>query len=492
MKNHSKDEIFKNIRNILVIFLLCFLALITYIAYFTAIKAPDIASMPENKRMQAKRNEVLRGTIYDRNMQNLTKSEKKDATTQIREYTGGAMFVHALGYSDITYGLTGLEKEYDEELMSDSRLSVDYEALKNYFKNREFMKIFGKGKEKVGNGVVTTLDYNIQKAAYDVLGNEKGSIVVLNVKTGEVLAMVSKPAYDPNDLSGVWDSIAKDEENTPMLNRAVAGLYAPGSTFKVVTTASALENLQGVTQRVFKDEGKLVFNSKDSLSNLNNVAFGDLKLDAAFRHSSNVVFGTLALDLGNAKLKDTAEKFYFNKNIPADGFIINKGRFPELKKDEKGNIAQTGIGQSSILASPMQMALIASTIGNNGTMMKPHLVKSIVTPEGTKIKDIESQPLDNTVSKENTQIIKDYMRSVITGGTGGPGAFDGTNAAGKTGTADYKDKNGNDAAPHSWFIGFAPYEDPEVAIAVIVEGGGAGGGKAAKAAGKVLKTALSK
>ncbi|MBU5592588.1 penicillin-binding protein 2 [Clostridium sp. MSJ-4] len=492
MRNVIKDDIFESIKKVLIVFLLCFLALITYIAYFTALKAPNIANKPENQRLIAKRNEVLRGTIYDRNKEALTKSERASITTQNREYTAGPMFVHALGYSDITYGITGLEKEYDEELMSSSRVTLNYETIINYFKNKEFSKIFEKDKEKIGNGVVTTLDYNIQKAAYDALGKERGSIVVLNPKTGEVLAMVSKPSYDPNNLKEIWNDIATDETNTPMVNRAVAGLYPPGSTFKVLTTASALENIPGITEKTFNDTGKIVFNSKESLNNLNNVAWGNLKLDAAFRHSSNVVFGTLALDLGNDKLKETAEKFYFNKSIPSDGFIINKGNFPNLQSNEKGHIAQTGIGQGAILSTPMQMALVAGTVANDGEMMKPHLVKEIVNPEGNKIRDIKEESLGKIISKDNSDIIKSYMRSVITGGTGGPGAFDGTNAAGKTGTADYKDKNGNDGAPHSWFIGFAPYEDPQVAIAVIVEGGGAGGGKAAKTAGTVFKAALLK
>lgn len=485
-----KNDIFNNIKRVLLVFLICFLGLITYMAYFITFQAPNIASKPANKRLWAKRNEVLRGTIYDRNMEPLTKSERVDTLTQKREYTGGALFAHALGYVDIRYGITGLEYKYDQELMNDKRFSLEPKQVINYVKNKEFTKVFEKEKEKVGNGVVTTLDYKVQKAASDVLGDEKGAIVALNPKTGEILAMVSKPSYDPNKLSEIWKDISTDGENLPLLNRVNSGMYAPGSTFKVITTASALENMPGVAERTFNDTGKIVFNSKQSLNNLNGVAWGNINLKDGFRRSSNFVFGTLAMELGNDKLKATAEKFYFNKSISADGINIEKSSFPKLDKNEVGSIAQSGIGQSSILATPMQMCLVASTVANGGVMMEPRLVKSIVNPEGQVLRDTEQKTLANVISKENANTITDYMRAVVAGGTGGS-AFDGTNAAGKTGTAEYIDKNGNSANPHSWFIGFAPYDNPQVAVAVIVEGGGAGGGKAAKAAGYVLKAALN-
>lgn len=485
------NDIFNNIKKVLVVFLICFLGLITYIAYFTTFKAHDIANKPGNKRLWAKRNEVLRGTIYDRNMKELTKSEKIDAFSQKREYLGEELFCHALGYVNPTYGITGLENKYDQELMNSNHFTLNPKEVWNDIKSFDVNKLFAKEKEKVGNGLITTLDYNIQKAAFDALGDEKGSIVALNPKTGEILAMVSKPAYNPNNLSDIWKTISKDEENVPLLNRAVSGLYPPGSTFKVITTASALENIPGVTQRTFNDTGVIVFNAKESLSNLNGTVWGKINLPDAFRHSSNFVFGTLAMELGNDKLKETAEKFYFNKNTPSDGIVIDKSTFPKLNKNEVGSIAQSGIGQSSVAATPMQMALVSSTIANGGVMMEPKLVKSVVTPEKNTIKNISPETIATVIPKANADIIKDYMRSVVKGGTGGPGAFDGTNACGKTGTASHNDRNGKKAEPHSWFIGFAPYEDPQIAVAVIVEDGGAGGGKAAKAAGKVMKAALN-
>jgi peptidoglycan glycosyltransferase len=476
------ENISNNIKKVMIVFLLLFVALITYLTIFFVVKGPEVVNSPYNKRLWAKRNEVLRGTIFDRNMKPLSVSSKGEGTAQNREYKGGAMFAHALGYMNAKYGLTGLENKYDKELMADN--SISYKELLKLLINK------GKEKEKIGNSIKVTLDYDIQKAAYDQLGNNKGAVVALNPKTGEILAMVSKPSYDPNNLNDIWGSISTDNKNTPLLNRAVSGLYPPGSVFKVVTAVSALENIKDIENRTFNDEGKIVFNDKYSLSNYGGSAYGNINLRDGFIKSSNVVFGTVAMELGNDKLKATAEKFFFNKDVPKDGITIENSKFPEIPKTEKGNIAQSGIGQSSILASPMQMALVASAIANNGVMMTPRIVDQVLTYEGEKVRSIDSKVATTVTTPEISNILKDYMKDVVTKGTGKNAAVSGVNVAGKTGTADHTDNDSSE--PHSWFIGFAPYEDPQIAFAVIVEEGGTGGGTAAKIASGVVKAALKK
>lgn len=471
-------DISNNIKKVFVVFLLCFLVIISYITYFELYKAPDIAKSQYNKRLWAIRNEVLRGTIYDRNMTALTKSERVNSETQKRTYTGGPLFAHALGYVDIKYGITGLERKYDSELMQ-----TQTEDLLTLIKNK------GKSEEKVGDNLKTTLDYKIQKAAYDLLGDNRGAVVALNPKTGEVLALVSKPSFDPNNLSDTWAAINKDP-SLPLINRATSGMYPPGSTFKTITAISALENINNVTNKRVQDKGKLVFNSKESLSNFNGEVLGNIGFKQAFYESSNVYFGTLGMELGNTKLKATAEQFYFNKDIPADGIAIENSKFPSLKSYEKGNLAMTAIGQGEVLATPMQMALIASTIANDGTMMEPYIVSQVMDSKGKTISNFSPKSIGTILSKDNDAIMKDMMRSVVTSGTGTAAAIPGINVAGKTGTAEHD----NDASkpPHSWFIGFAPYDNPQIAVAVIVEDGGQGGIAAAKIAGQVMKTALVK
>lgn len=469
----------RSIRNVLVVFLFLFVALISYFSYFVLVEGPKVVNRPTNKRLWVKRNEVLRGTIFDRNMKPLTKSEKIDQVSQKREYLGGELFAHVLGYVNPTYGITGLENKYDNELMYDDSVSYFDMLLKKKTNDN-----------KVGHGLKVTVDYDIQKAAYDALGNYKGAVVVLNPKTGEILAMVSKPSFDPNNLENIWKSINdKNNKDRPLLNRAVSGLYPPGSSFKMITCISSLENIQGVTNTTFNDNGKLYFNSKYSLSNFGGEVLGNLNLKQAFAESSNVVFGGLAVKLGNDKLKATAEKFYFNKDIPADGIVIDDSKFPTIPKTEQGSIAQSGIGQASVLASPMEMAIVASTIANDGVMMEPRLVSDILSNDGSKqIKSVSSKAVANIISKDTAKTLKDYMREVVVSGTGRAAAVSGINVCGKTGTADHAESS----TPHSWFVGFAPYEDPQIAFAVIAEDGGQGGVTAAKVASTVIKTALKR
>ncbi|MBW6411432.1 peptidoglycan D,D-transpeptidase FtsI family protein [Clostridium weizhouense] len=491
------NDISNSVKKVMVVFLFCFVGLISYIAYFQVFKAPDIAEQQGNKRIWAEQNKVLRGTIYDRNKNALTKSERKDALTQKREYVYGDLYTHVLGYVDPVYKRTGLEDSYGKELTTDSSINGElinltkdfsFDKLKDLFKNRS------EDNNKIGNSIITTLDPDIQKIAYDALGNNKGAVVALNPKTGEVLAMVSKPTYNPNDLAGSMKAANEGKaEDTPLINRATYGLYPPGSTFKTITLTSALENIAGITNRTFQDDGKLVFNEKQSLSNAGGAAYGSLDLKEAFRVSSNVVFGGLAMELGNDKLKETAEKFGFNNSIEANGFTIQKSQFPTLKKAEVGSIAQTGIGQSSILATPMQMALVAGTIANDGKMMEPKLVNTIIDQNGNTVKTIDPKVNKQVMSAKDAEIITEYMKNLVDSRVNGSWSiFQGTNTCGKTGTADYKLSNGQDATPHSWFIGFAPEKDPKVAVAVIVENGGFGAGAAAQTAGRVIKTALSK
>lgn len=483
-----------NVKKIMAIFLFFFIALISYIAYFQLVKAPNIAEDQGNRRIWAVRNEILRGPIYDREGNVLTKGERTGVLTQSRTYVNGDLYVHALGYINQKYGLTGLEENYDKELSEYSSvktglrtfmndLSID--SLKAAFKTR------GEKEEKIGNGVVTTLDKDIQKAAFDSLGDRKGAVVALNPKTGEVLAMVSKPTYDPNNLdAAIASANAGDSEDSPLLNRAINGKYPPGSTFKTITTASALNNMPDVTSRIFHDTGKLVFNSSYSLSNAGGAVNGDINLKTAFQVSSNFVYGTLAGELGNDKLKSTAEKFGFNNTIPSEGFTISQSKFPTLESYEVGMIAQCGIGQSSIEATPMQMALVASTIANDGVMMRPKLVNKVVDMKGNVVDTIEDKKYKQVINASDAATIKEYMVNLVN--KNNPASLSGLNIAGKTGTADHLDAKGNNAAPHSWFIAFAPADNPKIAVAVIVENGGFGATSAAPIAAQVIKAGLSK
>jgi Cell division protein FtsI/penicillin-binding protein 2 len=462
-----------NIKKVLIIYLLLFLMLFSYIGYFEVFKAKEAVESSFNSRLWVKRAEVLRGTIYDRNMTPISISKKINDTKAVRDYRGTQYTAQVLGYIDEKYGITGLEKKYDN-VLSEEQLDV-----------KETITNLVEGKNKKGHSIVTTLDMNLQKKCYDLIGDNKGAAICINPKTGEILAMVSKPSFDPNSLKKDWKSLLENEDS-PLLNRATNGLYPPGSTFKTVTLVSALTNISNVENQTFKDSGKLKFNEKEWIENYNGAAFGSIKLNKAFYKSSNVVFGGLGLTLKD-QLYATSESFYFNKTITSNDIDIKKSQFPKAKAAEPGNLAQSAIGQGTVLATPMEMAIIAAAVANDGVIMEPYLVSKILKSDNSLYKNITSQQLGTAMTKDISDKVKKYMREVVLYGTGRSANIKGLDICGKTGTADFK-KNGKDMPPHSWFIGFAPYNNPNIAVAVIIEEGGRNSEKAASIASKIINS----
>ncbi len=469
------DNLTNNIKRVMIIFLLVFVVVMGYLAYFTLLKGPNIVTRPDNRRMWDIRNKVVRGTIYDRNGKELSVSEKVDDKEYKRVYKGGAEAAHVLGYYDAQYGITGLENLYDSYLSSNISSS--------------FLAWMGNGFKEVnkkGDDVYTSLDYGLQKVAYNAIGDSKGSVVVLKVDTGEILAMVSKPSFDPNNLNKVWKTLNKNEDR-PLLNRSVSGLYAPGSTFKVVTGVSALENIEGIGQEIFNDKGTMDLGGGYTLSNDKGKAMGKINFEQAMIKSSNLFFGDLGIRLQD-KLLDTAERFGFNRNIPAEGIIIDKSKFPSYKANEKGNLAQSGFGQAEVLATPIQMALVAQTIANDGVMMRPTLINKVSDYSGNIVQTLNTSSIGEITSTEYANKIQSFMKDVVSKGTGTRAQVSGIQVCGKTGTAQHIESK----TPHSWFIGFAPYKNPQIAIAVIVEEGGYGGVAAAKISSKVMSKYFNK
>lgn len=469
------DKISKNIRNVMIIFLLLFLALICYMVYFQVFNSQKIALRQDNKILWAKRNEVLRGAIYDRNNKILVKSTIDDDGKQKREYLYGSIFAHVLGYENIKYGLSGLEYKYDKEMTSYNKMDILNVSNTNDDSNSL----------KKGYNLVTTLDYELQKYAYELLGNNKGAVVAMDPKNGEILAMVSKPSFDVNNLNSQWQNITSNDDK-PLVNRATSGMYPPASTFKTITAVSSLENIKGILNRTFNDNGKLKFNDKEYLTNYNGEVLGNIDFKTAYAKSSNVVFGSLGLELGNTALRKTAEKFYFNREIPCEGLDISKSIFPKYETYEKGNIAQSAIGQGGVLATPMQMLMVVSSIANDGKMMEPIIMKQITNSKNEVVKKSSPKQIAQVTSYDNSQIIKSFMREVVEHGTGQNANIYGIDICGKTGTAEHS----GDGKDHSWFIGFAPYNDPKIAVCVLVENGGEGGGIAAKISANIINMYL--
>ncbi|MDO4536151.1 MAG: penicillin-binding transpeptidase domain-containing protein [Clostridium perfringens] len=471
-----KKDTSKSIKKIMIVYLVILLALISYIVYFTVVSGPKIAAMDSNTRTTAKQNTILRGTIYDSEGNALTESEKTSTLGQTITYPYGSMYANVVGYYSSSYGMTGLEKTYNSELST-------YQSGTGILRYFNIIKSFKeRSVQKVGNSVYTTLDTDLQKAAYEGLSKyTAGAVVAINAKTGAILASVSYPSFDPNDLAA---AMAKSTESgvTPFLiDRATQGLYAPGSTFKVITLASGLENISGLAYKTFDDTGKITIGDY-TLPNENGVAYGDIGINKALSVSSNVVFGgIIAEELGNAKLKTTAEEFGFNEDIPTVGFSLKQSTFPTLESYELGNIAQSGIGQGSVQATPTEMALVAATVANNGIMMRPYLVSKVVDSEGNVVDETKVEEYRQVLSSANDAVIKNAMSYVVSQRvqSGTWSYFSGINDVGaKTGTAQT-----GSGQPNSWWMGYSG----DIAVAVVVEGAGNVDGASAKIAASVIK-----
>lgn len=484
----------KNIMILSGVILALFIGIMGYMVYFKVAMAADIASKPGNVRYAAQRNEVLRGTIYDRNGAVLSSSERLESGSQKRIYSGQKFFAQILGFISNS-GTTGLESYMDKTMITDEyKLNINRSNLLEILKNpTEAIQ-----RTKAGNNVVTTFDSALQQKAYELLGDDlgdSGSIVVMDPKTGEILAMVNRPSYDPNNLDKEYENLLKKtKDDAVLLNKAARGTYFPGSTFKIITLVSALENLEGVTERTFEDNGELDVKVGKDLPNVDGNIYGSIDLKKAFAVSSNVVFGTLAIELGGDKLQETAEKFGFNQTFELNDMTLGKSIFTPYSKKDDGALAASGVGQTGVSTHPLQMAMVASAIANDGELMTPRIVNSILKYDGTT-KEIFEPKLYNTVtSVEIAQTVKSYMVNNVNSSTNkNMKALSAIRAGGKTGTSQDKYVTTGDTETgnsidviNSWFVGFAPSEDPKIAISVIVLDGQSGGGKAAKIAGDLM------
>lgn len=474
----NDEKLRKSIIKVLIVFSAAFLLLIGYLSFFEIKYGEKLVSDPYNRRNRDREYEILRGSIYDRDRKPIADSLRQEDGTQKRLYRKGYEMAYApvLGYYSTKYGASGLEKTYTGELL-DSGMLNPFKLVRDIMTSAE----------RRGNGLVLTIDSDLQKAAYDALGNNRGAIAAMNPKTGEILCMVSKPTFNPVNIDKDWETLSKKDEEGVFLNRAVQpGLYPPGSTFKIIVASEALENIKDIQSRVFSDNGTLKINNY-TLSNFNDESFGSLNLHDALVVSSNVVFGQVGMELGVDRLKKGAEDFYFNKSIDFD-LTVAQSQFPAIDKDRKDSLAQSAIGQYEVMVTPLQMMLAASTIANGGVMMKPFIVKSVCDSYGWDVKSTMPEVLAQPIKRETADIVKDMMVDVVRNGTGKRAQIQGIDVAGKTGTAEV----GENKAPHSWFVAFAPADNPQIAIAIIVENGETGGGKAAAISRDLLKMYISK
>lgn len=434
-------------------FMIFFLSLIVYLVYYNANVKENVVNNTYNKRIEVMEQENIRGDILAADGTVLARTVVSSDGTQEREYPFGNIFSHVIGFN--IKGKSGVEKLANYYLISSNDNPI--EQVKNDFA----------GDKNYGDSVQTTLDVDLQKAAYNALGNNKGAVVAIEPSTGKILAMVSKPDFDPNTLELVWDTVVSDTEfDTVLLNRATQGLYAPGSTFKVFTLLEYIrEHPDDYEDFSYNCSGSVTFEGI-SLKCFNGKAHGSLNLKSAFAESCNSAFATIGLHLDKEKYRENNLKLLFNEELPIE-LEYNESSFALTMASGIEETMHTAMGQGQTLMTPIHNCMLVAAIANDGVLMKPYLMDKLVNHSGSTIRKFSKEEYKTVMTKKEAQILKEYMTSVITDGTGKALKSDLYTAAGKTGSAEYDSSNRH----HSWFIGFAPVEDPQIAICVILEGG---------------------
>lgn len=460
----------KKIIMILSLFVIIFVGFVLYMTYFQIVQAEEVANNEYNKRLWVDENKVSRGPIYDRKGDYLAETMKDSAGNNYRNYPGGIAFSNIVGYNSTKYGKNGLEKTYNNILLNISK-DTPLSELRNIVQSTD-----------KGNGLGLTIDSNVQQKAYDLLEGKKGSIVVMNPKTGAVYAMSSRPGFDPNTLDEDWEHLINNEDS-PLLNRGTQGKYTPGSVFKVVTATSIMENKENLNLTM-NDEGTITIDGY-VIANYGKEYNGQTDLRKALVKSSNVYFAEKGVEVGGENMKNMANKYFIGQQIPFDLPQENSVN-PFSDSMSKADLAAASFGQGKTLVTPLNMAMIMSAIANEGKMMKPYIVEKVISPEDESTKETETVVLSQITTAENANEILKDLKAVIDAGS--QASLSNVSVAGKSGTAEIKNKT----STNSWFIATAPASNPKFAVAVVLEDDGtAGGTTAAPIAREILNSAIN-
>ncbi len=452
-------------------FVALFLALMAYMVYFNIVRAKTIVNSPYNERQDAFADRVIRGNIVDKNGNVLAETNVAEDGTEMRNYPYGAAFAHVVGYSFPSTGKSGLESIENFELLTSNAFFP--QKLMNEFKDEKNM----------GDTVVTTLDADLQQAAYNALGGNKGAVVVMEASTGKILTMVSGPTYDPNSVEANWEALNADDSESPLLNRATQGQYAPGSTFKVVTALEYIREHSDYANYSYDCAGEITAEGV-TIHCFDSTVHGLQDLRSSMANSCNSSFANIGLSLNKTSYRETAEELLFNKKLPSV-LDYSKGSFRINENSSGAEMMMTAMGQGETLVSPYHMALITAAIANGGTLMEPYLVEKVTNANGAEIRKNVPKSYKRLMTSDEASQLKDYMKAVVDEGTATMLSGQSYTAAGKTGTAEYSMDDGEKT--HSWFIGFTNVDNPELVISVIIEGyDGNAGAKAVPIAKQIL------
>jgi peptidoglycan glycosyltransferase len=455
------------IRRLAFVLLAVFGLIILDLTYLQVIAGPRYRDDLRNPRVAADRSSTERGPIVTREGIVVAEStpDEDSAQTFTRSYPEGTLYAHAVGYTTLLFGSAGLEREYAGNLSSDSDLTISgvIDALL--------------GREQGAEGIRLTLSHPVQQTARLAMAGQPGAVVAIEPSTGEVLALYSSPSFDPSVLLGespvAGDGLAADP-GAPLRNRTIDQILAPGSAFKVITAAAALEGGFANPDTLYDDPLQLELpGSTAVIRNADRSTCGDgtqVDLATAFRRSCNTVFGQIGIDTGAELIGQTAEAFGFNTELPFDLPVLASSFPTEALRGDPAATAQSAIGQRDVQATPLQMALVAAVVANDGVLVRPYLVSERFDRDLNILAQSDPLELRRSISPGTAAALADMMTDVVEAGTGRAARIPGAVVGGKTGTAEVPG-----SAPHAWFIGFASVEGRSIAVAVVVENGGDAG-----------------
>lgn len=462
----------KKVRNrefliVTYVILALLISLCGYFCYYLSFKSETFINNPYNKRIDNLESSVIRGDIKTRDGSIVAETIIDTNGNQKRVYPSGRMYAHTGGYAGLS--LQGAENDYNFSLLRSHSFILT--RLQNEIFERKNM----------GDTLVLSIDSKLQKVAFDAMGDYRGAVIAIDPDTGDVLCNVSKPDFDPNTIESEWEKLSKDNDASPLINRAIQGLYPPGSTFKILT---ALEHLRenGTDTNTYNCVGEYTKNSS-TIHCYHNTKHGEESLKKAFANSCNSVFAEIGAELDRGKFTSLCEDCMFNAPLPTS---IPNVRYSTFKADSETTdetLMQLSIGQGTTLVTPIHMAMISAAILNKGVVMKPKTVYEITNDKGVTVRKIKPEKYGSIFTEKEALQLKDYMREVVLSGTGTKLKDSPYEAYGKTGTAEYS-SNRNEA--HSWFTGFAEKDGKRIAISVIMEGAGAGSEYALPLAKKVF------
>ena len=467
--NNSKKTIRKEIYVIALLFAIIFIAMIVYLARFVQVGSRDFIYNSYNSRFSVFADDVTRGSIYTADGHIIAKTSTDSDNNEYRLYPDERLFCHAVGYVD--KGMAGLEADYSFDLLK-SHISLSDQINNNIT-----------GQKSPGDSLYTTFDYETQKAAFEGLGMFEGAVIAIEPDTGKVIAMVSKPDYDPNTIATYWDDITDESKNnSALLNRATSGAYPPGSTFKIVTTIAYLRDNAGDDSFSYNCKGKIDVEDY-TIHCSSNKAHGSEDLLKAFSNSCNSAYAYIGINLDEEVFLNTADTLLFNKDLPTSLNNVKKSSF-SIENEKESVVAQTAIGQGQTTVSPLHMCMLVSAIANDGELMEPYMADKLVSVEGDIVIESKPESYGKIMSEDEVALLNEYMEAVVMDGTADSVDFGELNVYGKTGTAEYTT---NKSITHSWFVGYAKNEDGDkLAVAVIMEGAGYGSKYAAPLAAKVF------